>query len=143
MSFSRSCGRCSRPDAAAPIFARRTECSADSRRMEALPTTGGELLVLPIFLEYHLLGLGKQPPCRIRMRSAEGAIAQLVERIVREGDRWPRRIEPERPLADRAHHGIEAKERPVPARDGETLLAHPVAEVESVRDAVAIGEDER
>ena len=73
----------------------------------------------------------------------QGAIAQLAVDVVGERDARPRRVEQERVLARRARHRVVAEERPVPARDGPVLLVEPVAHLDAVRDAVAVGDDER
>src|SRR5579883_1399302 len=106
--------------------ARRTP---DGSRMKALPAAGGQLLVLPILLEHHLPSLGEQLSRDLRLRIHQRAISQLVERVILEGYRRSRRVEPERPLADGTHHGVEAKERPIGAGNGEPLLAHSMAQV--------------
>ena len=105
---------------------------------------GGQLLVLPVLLGHDLLGGGEQCPRLPRDRCcASDAVAQLVVGVVLERDRRPRRVQPERVLADRAHGRVEAEQRPVAAGGREVLLLHAVAQVEAVRDAVAVGEDQR
>ena len=111
--------------------------------MERLTTAAGHVLVLPVFFVDDLLRLGQQHMGGFRVGVGERAIALLVIGIILERDRRPRRVQAERPFADRTHHWVESEQRPVAARRRQVLLLHTVAQIEAVRDAVAVSEDQR
>ena len=82
------------------------------------------------------LGLGR---VGVRQRS----VAQLAVGVFAQRDARPRRVEQERIAAGGAHHRVVADQRPVSAGHGAVLLVEPVAHLDAVGDAVAIGDHQR
>ena len=110
---------------------------------KSLRAARGHLLVgLPALVD-RLLGEPEQPLGLGRVGVRQRAEAQLAVAVVGERHPRPRRVEQERVAAGRAHHGVVADQRPVPARDRAVLLVEPVAHVDAVRDAVAVGDHQR
>ena len=72
----------------------------------------------------------------------ERAEAQLTLPILLEREPRPRRVEQERIAAFGADHRVVAEQWPVAARDGLVLLLEPVAHLDPVRDAVAVGDQQ-
>ena len=74
---------------------------------------------------------------------AERAVAQLPLGVIGQRHARSGRVEQERVAAGRAQHRVVADQRPVAAGHGAVLLVEPVAHLDAVRDAVAVGDDQR
>ena len=73
----------------------------------------------------------------------ERTVAKFVVGIGLQRNARTRRVEAERILADGAHHRVEAEQRPISAGRRQVLLLHAEAHIDAVRDAVAVGKNQR
>ena len=120
------------PSAILASVGREAVRAAGRHLLVDLPALGDGLLGQPV----QAFGLGR---VGVRQR----AVAQLAVGVVGQRDARPRRVEQERVAAGRAHHRVVADQRPVPAGDRAVLLVEPVAHLDAVRDAVAVGDHQR
>src|SRR5579864_7583695 len=111
------------------------------RRWTALEVR--KVLVRSIFLDDVGLRLAEQSFRFLWLGHRQRAITQLVIGVVLERHRRAWRVETEWVLANPPHRGNVAEERPIPARSCQILLLHAIPEIVAVRDAVAVGEDQR
>jgi hypothetical protein len=112
-------------------------------RVETFSAPTRQLLVLTVLLGDDLLRPGEQLFGRGRIGAGECAVSQFVISVGLERDRWPGRVQAKRPLACGAHGRVEPEQGPVAARRRKILLLHAIAQVETVGDAMAVGEDQR
>src|ERR1043165_1096983 len=103
----------------------------------------GELLVLVPALPDRLLRAGEEELGRRRVALLEHAVARLRVDVVFERNLRLARIQLERVLVLGGGRGVEAVERPVARLDRELLLVHALRHIYAVRDALAVGDDER
>src|SRR6266542_5929066 len=104
---------------------------------------GRPLLVDAPARPHVLLGLPEQPPRSVGIAVSQHRVARLVVGVLLEVHARRLGVQLHRVLPVPRELGVVAEERPVAGEDGGLLLVHAVAQVVAVRDAVAVGDDER
>src|SRR5437764_12589732 len=100
-------------------------------------------LVLPPAFVDGCLRLAEQELRRVGVALLKHPVARLGVDVVLQGNLRVARNELERVLSFDGARRVEAVERPTARLDRELLLAHPQRHVNAVRDALAVGDDER
>src|SRR5271165_4881329 len=112
------------------------------KRVEPRSFPRRQVLIDAIALVRRRLRLPQQRRRFLGPRLRERPEAELAVCRVFDAQSRARAVEAEGVHVSLTQRRVEAEERPVPAGDRAVLLVHPVAQIEPMRDAMTVSEDE-